>query len=547
MLKRGTSGENDEGAGTRAKDGKEEEEEGEEAEEEEDSDGEPGGRLRRRVPPVPFVVGDTVEVAARTWPGINKEGGVARIVAVHGAEGGREGGAEGGREGGAEGGCITYDVKYMLSGGEKRVKGKYISSANVLVAPTAAECRPDGAGRGRGGGGGRAGGRAAWTEHAPPVPAKGGETTEGRVHVHTSRGTVGGGHASPSPFSSRKRPADAMTADAASSPPSPSRPSTTPSHSKPSAVLSPLQWALRPALSFSASSSPLPSRPQAPCLPSRPSQASAPRRLPEPDPDPADRDSYRTHPQDIVILPTSLPHSLLGSLDAFARRFDARVTKLPGPQVTHVLARADGRRRAETRTIKYLHGILARRWVLAPSWLTGSLAKGKVEAEIRHEIVGDPKATEPSAPTKARLSRYKQIPPLFAAYRVVFGGDFPPPRPTRRDLESLVKAGGGRVVTLAAFEREEREEEEEIGHRLTEGGEEGRVTRKTVMICNSLPAKEAVGAVKSGTMTVSAWAEGGRPVVSSDWLLDSISNYRVMDLKRFAVIRPRGRQEQGNT
>jgi len=138
---------------------------------------------------------------------------------------------------------------------------------------------------------------------------------------------------------------------------------------------------------------------------------------------------------------------MLGKLDEFVLKFNCRVTRVPSPEVTHVVARAYSKnRKAETRTMKYLHGLLQRRWVVGPTWLSDSLLKGKVEQEIKYELTGDPKATEPSAPLKARLSRYRLMPALFESYQMVFGGDFPPPRPTRRDLESLVVAGGGRIV-----------------------------------------------------------------------------------------------------
>ncbi|KAL9189305.1 hypothetical protein ACHAXT_011795 [Thalassiosira profunda] len=56
--------------------------------------------------------GTIVTVEARTWPGINKPGGVARVTKVHPAEGGQS---------------ARYDVAYVLGGKEKKVEGEYVS------------------------------------------------------------------------------------------------------------------------------------------------------------------------------------------------------------------------------------------------------------------------------------------------------------------------------------------------------------------------------------------------------------------------------------
>lgn len=55
-------------------------------------------------------VGDVVQVASRTWPGMNKPGGTAKITKCH-------------QDG-------TFDVKYVIGGSEKRVEEQYISSTS---------------------------------------------------------------------------------------------------------------------------------------------------------------------------------------------------------------------------------------------------------------------------------------------------------------------------------------------------------------------------------------------------------------------------------
>jgi hypothetical protein len=59
-----------------------------------------------------ILVGDTVTVVPRTWPGINKPGGAARVVKVHGNG--------------------TFDLKYIMGGREKNVESCYITCDNLL-------------------------------------------------------------------------------------------------------------------------------------------------------------------------------------------------------------------------------------------------------------------------------------------------------------------------------------------------------------------------------------------------------------------------------
>ncbi|CAK4668487.1 unnamed protein product [Aphanomyces euteiches] len=58
----------------------------------------------------PLEVGEMVQVAKRTWPGINKLGGTGRIKARH-----------------AVGEGFVYDVTYVLGGGEKGIERQYIT------------------------------------------------------------------------------------------------------------------------------------------------------------------------------------------------------------------------------------------------------------------------------------------------------------------------------------------------------------------------------------------------------------------------------------
>ncbi|EQC36379.1 hypothetical protein, variant [Saprolegnia diclina VS20] len=61
-----------------------------------------------------FKVGDLVEVETRTWPGINKIGGAARVISVY-----------------SDGGDTFVDVRYFLGGSEKRVDVAYVQPSDM--------------------------------------------------------------------------------------------------------------------------------------------------------------------------------------------------------------------------------------------------------------------------------------------------------------------------------------------------------------------------------------------------------------------------------
>lgn len=67
----------------------------------------------------PIAVGTVVTVAKRTWAGINKLGGAGRVRRVH------EVALDSGRT------KFTYDIAYVLGGGEKKVERKYISVVDL--------------------------------------------------------------------------------------------------------------------------------------------------------------------------------------------------------------------------------------------------------------------------------------------------------------------------------------------------------------------------------------------------------------------------------
>ncbi|EJK66816.1 hypothetical protein THAOC_12222, partial [Thalassiosira oceanica] len=72
--------------------------------------------------------GSIVCVQSRTWPGINKPGGVGRVTRVHAAN---------------DSNVIKYDIKYILGGSEKNVDACYVTLNDDPLSPVEEEGDPD--------------------------------------------------------------------------------------------------------------------------------------------------------------------------------------------------------------------------------------------------------------------------------------------------------------------------------------------------------------------------------------------------------------------
>lgn len=152
-----------------------------------------------------------------------------------------------------------------------------------------------------------------------------------------------------------------------------------------SSAPAPLRPCAAPSPSTSASTPPdddttRPARPRQPLQPSRLQHQGRPEHHGNVPPE-SEGDSFVNCPHEIVLVATSLSDRVMEQVRAFAKKFGARVDRNMGPRVTHVICKADKQRRAEQRTLKYLHGLLNRRWLVSSSWITGTKI---VRAPSRH-------------------------------------------------------------------------------------------------------------------------------------------------------------------
>eukprot|EP00629_Pelagomonadales_sp_RCC1024_P002193 CAMPEP_0119270026 /NCGR_PEP_ID=MMETSP1329-20130426/7190_1 /TAXON_ID=114041 /ORGANISM="Genus nov. species nov., Strain RCC1024" /LENGTH=104 /DNA_ID=CAMNT_0007270031 /DNA_START=107 /DNA_END=417 /DNA_ORIENTATION=+ len=88
-----------------------------------------------------FALKELVEVAPRTFPGFNFQGGTAKVTKIHDEREKDLGPMKDGSRERTTG--FTYAVKYVMGGSEKRVDARHISSKREVPREEAAGARQE--------------------------------------------------------------------------------------------------------------------------------------------------------------------------------------------------------------------------------------------------------------------------------------------------------------------------------------------------------------------------------------------------------------------
>ncbi len=169
------------------------------------------------------------------------------------------------------------------------------------------------------------------------------------------------------------------------------------------------------------------------------------------------------------------------------------------PEVTH-LVMAEEDMKAPIRSIKYLRAVAKGIWILSPSWLDASLKSGFPVEEDAYELLGCHKERLEHAPRRSRTAHFSGEPPLFQGKSFTLSGSFGDGKcPKRPDLECLVIDSGGQL-------------QESVG------GYQAGI--------------EVVTAITPALLK-SAAQRNENPkwtIVTTGWLLDCVGNYHLFDI-----------------
>jgi BRCA1-associated RING domain protein 1 len=178
--------------------------------------------------------------------------------------------------------------------------------------------------------------------------------------------------------------------------------------------------------------------------------------------------------------------------------------------VTHIVA-IPNENNCVKRTVKYIYGVLSGIWIVSYDWILESSSKGYWVDEISFEISGDTIAL--GSPKKGRLISRNQLDKLFKGYSFYFYGEFSTLK--KEEFFHIIKIGGG--IVLSELPKLPQKTNEIFND-------------KNFIICDIslLPNIE--------NFSKEIYFFSGRYLIDFNWILDSISYYKILDIENYKII-----------
>ncbi|XP_053517350.1 LOW QUALITY PROTEIN: breast cancer type 1 susceptibility protein [Artibeus jamaicensis] len=224
-------------------------------------------------------------------------------------------------------------------------------------------------------------------------------------------------------------------------------------------------------------------------------------------PDVVSVSSTKTVNRRISMVASGLTQKELMLVHKFARKHRIAVTDLITEETTHVIMKTDAEFVCE-RTLKYFLGIAGGKWVVSYFWVTQSVKERKILDERDFEVRGDViNGRNHQGPKRARESQDRKI---FRGLEICCYGPFTN-MPTDQ-LERMVQLCGAVVVKEpSAFTA-------------------GEGTHQVVVMQLDAWTED------SGSHVIGQMCEV--PVVTREWVLDSVALYQCQELDSYLVPSP---------
>jgi hypothetical protein len=184
--------------------------------------------------------------------------------------------------------------------------------------------------------------------------------------------------------------------------------------------------------------------------------------------------------------------------------------------VTHLIVQADDNNNSQ-RTLKYLFAIIMGIWIVDYSWITLSLSSGSWLDESEFEVKGDPVISN-GAPKFSRelkvsreLERKKRI-NLFENLNFFFAYPKNTILPSKEELEKLILIAGGVLLEKAPKPPNSLQE---------------TMKSSTHVIVDKTTCTQE--------QTKLLFLTTGRLPINYLWILDSISNFKVLDFELYQL------------
>ncbi|XP_076753348.1 uncharacterized protein LOC143424875 [Xylocopa sonorina] len=162
-------------------------------------------------------------------------------------------------------------------------------------------------------------------------------------------------------------------------------------------------------------------------------QTSTPKRAPQ-----TARNGQAVNNQSLCFVCSGLVSSQVEQVNRLARMVNARYVTQFELEVTHVIVKTNSNNNGAEKTLKYLQGIVHKKWIMSYKWVLDSLKEGRLVDEIPYEAV-DSKTLE-AGPRKSRLGEKD----LFAGFAFLCIGPYPDI--SLEQYQNLLRATGAIVV-----------------------------------------------------------------------------------------------------
>ncbi len=200
-----------------------------------------------------------------------------------------------------------------------------------------------------------------------------------------------------------------------------------------------------------------------------------------------------------VLLASHLNSNQKKEMSRLAAELKWTIATEYNASVTHLVVNTDNEGRCR-RTLKYLLALLNRKWIVDANWIRCCLYSQQRADESEYTVRGD-EVCHDDIPMKIRLDGGD---PLFSGLSFHMYGEFDVP--TVSDLKSLIIAGGGSLVESIE-------------------GLKGLKKTKTVVICDIV----VQNSFEKGAAIIAKF----KPLISSQWILDCISHWELIDNKYY--------------
>ncbi|KAK9729645.1 Breast cancer 1, early onset, variant 5 [Basidiobolus ranarum] len=199
-----------------------------------------------------------------------------------------------------------------------------------------------------------------------------------------------------------------------------------------------------------------------------------------------------------VILGTMLKASQIKKMNTSVKKLNATIVTEFTSDVTHLVTEAV--KGTSKRTMKYFLAILHGRWLVNYQWIEDSLSRNEWLDEDVYEVIGDERYSN-YGPKRARQSIKNGEPKLFHNQQYLLVGEFK--QPSRDDLITLLTAGGATIVDKCP---------------------PSNCSQQTLVICDNATAMRTKNRLRE---------QYSREVVLANWVLDCISNYKLIDTSAY--------------